>query len=47
MEDNIRIYVTEKEDRNSTPGTGNDEVFFFFFATASRPTLSPTQPPIQ
>jgi len=38
--------VTRLDDKYPIPGTGRD-VFFFFFATASRPALGPTQPPIQ
>jgi len=34
------------DDRGSIPGKGNDEIILLF-ATASRPALRQTQPPIQ
>jgi hypothetical protein len=34
------------DDRGSIPGEANDGIYFLF-ATASRPALGPTQPPIQ
>jgi len=34
------------DDQGSIPDWGNDKIFFLF-ATASRPALGPTHPPIQ